>query len=245
MADAQDGVGTAAAAQVDAEEVVQHLREFAVRQAGLLVESDHGRLDIGSELTGGSPEGIGSLQRMPALHTTVAAPAATDVEIELALNRLAWNLDLELLLNVGFVDGTAAIGTGIGQRGFVDFVNLLGRRRTMGLLAIIVAGLAAGLFRLGLGRAFGERRRLTLVGPLEFGNAGFEFGNALTQGLTGGADDRLHTFSVTGHADLSCASSPLGALNNYIYVRLFGNVPSGFAALPLLSIRDKATHSIR
>src|SRR5581483_7595356 len=83
-AGAQHGVGGAAPGQVDAEQIVQDLRDLAVRQAGLLVEFHHGGLRVGAELAGGGAQGVGSLQGMAALHPPGAAAAATNVDVELA-----------------------------------------------------------------------------------------------------------------------------------------------------------------
>lgn len=106
---------------------------------------------------------------MPALDAKAATAASTDVHVELAMDGSAGNLDLVLLLNVDFVNTSAAIRTGLRQGSLVDFVDLPGRRwLTMGLNAVIVARFAARFFGLSLGLAFGERGGLTLTGAALF-----------------------------------------------------------------------------
>jgi hypothetical protein len=50
---------------------------------------------------------------MPTLDSAVAPPTTADVDIELAVDRLSWDLDLILLIDVGFVDLAAAVRAGI------------------------------------------------------------------------------------------------------------------------------------
>src|SRR2546425_1062812 len=100
---------------------------------------------------------------MSALNAVLALAARADVDVELAMNGFARNLDLVLVSDVSFVDGAAAIGAVVGQRRLMHFVDVR-RRLAMGLGAVIFAGLAAGLFRLGFGWSFGEGRRLAFPG---------------------------------------------------------------------------------
>jgi hypothetical protein len=67
---------------------------------------------------GGGAEGIGSLQGMAPLNPAVALTAPADVDVELAVNGLARDLDLELLGDVGFVEGATAVrvGSRVGRR---------------------------------------------------------------------------------------------------------------------------------
>src|SRR5438876_4221008 len=107
---------------------------------------------------------------MPPLHAALTAVAPADVDVELPIDRLAWNLDLVCLLEVGFLDGTAAVVTGVGQWGLVGFVDLFGRRwRPMGFGAVVVAAFAAGLPGFVLAAAFGKG------GGLAFAGAAFGF----------------------------------------------------------------------
>src|SRR6516162_10490837 len=87
------------------------------------------------------------------------------MDVELAMDGAARDLDLVLVGDVGFLDRPAAAGAGPRQRGLVDFVDV-GGWLPMGLGAVIGAGLAAGPLRLGLGRPFGEGGRLALAGAL-------------------------------------------------------------------------------
>ena len=137
--------------------------DFAMGQAALLVEIDDGCLGIGSELGSGGTQGVGSLQRMAALNPALALPTTADMHVELAVNRPAWNLDLVLVIDAGFLDGSAAVRASLGKRRLIGFIDLLGRL-AMRLGAVILAGLASGLFRLGLGWPLGEGSRLALAG---------------------------------------------------------------------------------
>src|SRR5260221_3916676 len=73
----QQDMSGPAARQCDAEEVAQDSRDFAMRQASVLIQFDNGGLSVGAELGCGGPERIGGLQRMSTLHTLPAtiAPA--------------------------------------------------------------------------------------------------------------------------------------------------------------------------
>jgi hypothetical protein len=102
---------------------------------------------------------------MAALQALVAAAATADMDVELAMDGAAWDLDLVLLRDVGFLDRPAAAGAGLRQRCLVDFVDV-GGGLPMGLGAVVRAGLAAGPLRLGLRRPFGEGGRLALAGAL-------------------------------------------------------------------------------
>jgi hypothetical protein len=102
---------------------------------------------------------------MPPLNAALALTAPADVDVELTVKRLARDLDLELLSDVRFVVGAAAVGAEFGQRCLVDFVDLLGGRwLAVGLGAVVLARLAAGLAGVGLGRALGEGPGLALTG---------------------------------------------------------------------------------
>jgi hypothetical protein len=106
---------------------------------------------------------------MPALDAEAATTALTDVHVELAMDWSAGNLDLILLLNVDFVNGSTAVRTGLGQGSLMGFVDLLRRRwLTMGPNAVIVARFAARFFGSSLGLAFRERGGLTLAGAALF-----------------------------------------------------------------------------
>ena len=113
----------------------------------------------------GGTESIGRLQGMASLNPAVALTALADVDIELSMDRLARNLHLELLSNVGFVEWAAAIGADIGQQCLVNLVNLFGSRwLAVSLGAVVLARLTARLKRMELGLALGEGSGLAFAG---------------------------------------------------------------------------------
>ena len=102
---------------------------------------------------------------MASLNPTVTLTALANMDVELSVDRLARNLHLELLSNVGFVEWAAAIGADIGQQCLVNLVNLFGSRwLAVGLGAIVLARLAARFARVQLGLALGEGTGLALAG---------------------------------------------------------------------------------
>jgi hypothetical protein len=151
---------------------------------------------------------------MAALHPPATARTVADVDVELAVDRLAGDLGLVLLLDVGLLERPAAVGTGLGQRGLVDLVDLR-RWRPARLGTVVGARLAAGLFGLCVRRALGEGGGLAFAGAEGLGELRFEFGDAPSQGFTGGADG-VHTDSIGGTKRTSCASLPPETLNNYL-----------------------------
>ena len=147
------------------EQALQAAADLAVRQAALFVEFDDGGLSIGSQLSGRGAEGVGGLQAMASLHAAMALTALTDMNVELAMDRLAWDLHLELLGDMGFVEEAAAVGADVRQRCFVDLIDLFGVGRfAVGLGAVVFTGLAAGPLGLADGRSLGEGGGLALAG---------------------------------------------------------------------------------
>jgi hypothetical protein len=137
---------------------------------------------------------------MPSLHTAVAPSALGDVDVELPVDGLARDLDLELPGDVCLVQRAAAIGAAVRQRCLVDLVDLLGAGRLpVGLGAVVLAGLAAGLLGLGGGFALGEGGGLALVGAgrlVELAAAlvlGLQVVETSLKGLAAGTRDGLHT----------------------------------------------------
>src|ERR1041384_4236133 len=165
LAGPQHDLRRSATAEVDAEQGSKHVRDFAVRQASAFVEIDDSRLGVGAHLAGSGTHGIRRLQRMPALAVAATVPAFAEVDVELPHDRSARDLFLILGLDVRFVDRAATVRTGVGQRRFQDFINVLGRR-SMAMLAVLATGLASWLFRVLLGWAPRERRRLAFAGTL-------------------------------------------------------------------------------
>ena len=138
---------------------------------------------------------------MASLNPPVALPALADVDVELPVDGPARDLDLELLGDVGLVQGAAAAGASAGQRRLVDLVDLFGvRRLAVGLGAVVLARLAAGLLGLGRGRALGEGGGLALAGAgrlVELAAEALVLGLQVTEtslkGLAAGTQDELHT----------------------------------------------------
>src|SRR5262249_6440076 len=122
----QHGVDTATAAEIDTEQAAQAADHLAVREPALLVEFHYGGLGLRARLGGGGAQSVGGLQRVPALEALVAAAATTDMDIELAIDRAARDLDLVLVGDVRFLDRPAAAGARLGQWRLVDFVDVRG-----------------------------------------------------------------------------------------------------------------------
>jgi hypothetical protein len=102
---------------------------------------------------------------MASLNPTKALTAPADVDVKLPVNRLARDLDLELLGDVGFVQWSAAVGAGVRQRHLVRLVNLVGRGWLAARLgAIVLARFSARLSRIKFGLALGEGSGLALAG---------------------------------------------------------------------------------
>src|SRR5262249_46960810 len=149
----------------DTEKALQAARDLTVRQTALFVEFDDGRLGIRSQLGGGGTQSVRSLQGVASLNPAVALTALANVDVELAGNGLARNLHLELLGDVSFVEGSAAVRADVGQGRLVNLVDLFGGRwLAVGLGAVVLARLTAGLAGVRLGLAFGERTGLSLAG---------------------------------------------------------------------------------
>jgi hypothetical protein len=110
----------------------------------LLVEFDDGSLGVGSELGRGGTEGVRRLQGMAPLNTAFALAAPADVDVELAVDGLARDLDLVLLGYMRLVERAAAVGAAVWQRCLVDLIDLFGAGRlAVRLGAVVLAGLAA------------------------------------------------------------------------------------------------------
>jgi hypothetical protein len=102
---------------------------------------------------------------MAPLNTAFAVAAPADVDIELAVDGLARDLDLVLLGYMRLVERATAIGAVVWQRRIVDLVNLLGAGRlAVGLGAVVLTRLAARLAGVRLRLALGERPCLALAG---------------------------------------------------------------------------------
>jgi hypothetical protein len=131
----------------------------------MLIEVNDGGLSVRAQLALGDAGGGAGLQWMSATQVLAALSAMAAVDFEFPKDGLAWNLGLELLIEMILDDVTAAIGTVIGQGRVERFIDLVGRRRLpMAVLAVLVAGLAARLVGVLFRRTFGERGGLPLGG---------------------------------------------------------------------------------
>jgi hypothetical protein len=136
-----------------------------MREAAFLVEVDGEGLGVGTELTGGSAEGVTGLKRMAALHAASAVAAASDMDTESAADGFARDLGLVLFGDFRLLQVLAAtVRARLGQRNFVLLVGRCGRL-AVGVPAIGIAGLAARWFGVRLRGAFGEGGGLALAGP--------------------------------------------------------------------------------
>ena len=196
--------------------VVEDRRDLAVRQAHLGVQ-DRGRgLGVGADLAGGRAQGVGRLERVPALGPLAARLAVADVDAELADQRRAGDLGLELVGRAGLDEAAPAVRAGVGQVGLVALGDLFGwRRRAVAVGAVGVARLAAGRLRVGLGRPLAERGGLPLAGaegvvepPGQLGDLGFEFGDTLEEFPAAGTRGLVHAAIVGKRATIRGARLP-------------------------------------
>jgi hypothetical protein len=106
---------------------------------------------------------------MPTLHPPAAVLALTELDRELAVDRMAGNLGLILAAGVCFFQvPPPAPRTAVRQRGCVALIDVLRRgNRAVLMTAVPPPPLAPGPFRLNDGTVpCAERRRLPLAGPL-------------------------------------------------------------------------------
>jgi hypothetical protein len=207
--------GAGPAAQGDAEQVPERCRDFTVRQARVFVQHDRRGLGGRADLAGGRPEGVGRLQPVPALDPPAALPAVADVNPEAPYDRPPGDVGRILVGDGGLDDRPPAVRAGVGQRGVVAFIDLIGwRRRQMGVLPVGVPGLAAGRLGVGLGRPLAERRGLPLAGaeglvapPGQVSDLRPQGGDFDHQSPTARARRFVHASSVAIRPSLSCARS--------------------------------------
>src|SRR5262249_12434661 len=148
------------------------------------------------------------------------------VDVELAVDRFARDLDLKLLGGVRLVERTTAVGAAVRQRCLVDLIDLFGAGRlAVGLGAVVLARLAARRLGLGDGLAFGEGGGLALAGAgrlVELAAEAFVLGvqvaEASLKGLAAGTRDGSHTLLYASHwPQLSCPDR--GAVINLGWTR--------------------------
>jgi hypothetical protein len=170
----------------------------------LLVEFDDGGLGIRSQLSGSGTQSIGRLQGMAPLNAAPALPTPPDVDVELPVDGPPRDLDLVLLSEVAFVEGSAAVGAGVWQSRLVGFIDPVGGRRlAVSLGAVGLAGLTAGPLGLVLGLALREGPGLALTGAgrlvelaAEALVLGLQMVEAPLKGLAAGTGEGLHTFII-------------------------------------------------
>ena len=102
---------------------------------------------------------------MPWLKASAAMATSPQMDIESTHQRLARDLDLELPIDVLFLNRSTAVGTLFGQRHIDDLVGFLFRKWAVGFGAIAVARLAARLLGVLLHRSLGERSGLAFLRP--------------------------------------------------------------------------------
>src|SRR6516165_1862371 len=199
---------TSGAAHLDAPHAVQQLHTFAISQAQLLLQHRQKRLQHRSQLGAGRSQRLRTLQRVLALHPRATMLTRADVDGELPVDRLLWQIDLILhILVADFQSLAAAIRTALGQRHDMSFGDLgRVRRLTMGFGPVVVAGFAAGPLGGLFGWSFGERRRLPLAAPrqllddrLQFLDGLLQAGNAALQ--AGVLGQQLVVTGVWRHPD--------------------------------------------
>src|SRR5689334_15142113 len=93
------------------------------------MQDRHRGLGVGADLAGGRAQGVGRLERVPALGPLAARLAVPDVDAELADQRGARDLGLELVGGAGLDEAAPAVRAGIGERSLVALGDLLGRGR--------------------------------------------------------------------------------------------------------------------
>jgi hypothetical protein len=155
---------------------------------------------------------------MASLNPTVTLTALADVDVELAVDGLARDLDLELLGNVGLIERAATIGAAVRQRCLVNFVDLFGSRGlAMGLGPIVFPRLAAWLVRIELGLALGKGAGLALssaAGLIELTTQSLVLGlqvvDSSLKGLAVGTPNRFHTGIIRSIGTCSCADDKWG-----------------------------------
>jgi hypothetical protein len=152
------------------------------------------------------------LQRMASLEPPAALVALPHVDVKLPVDRLTWDLHLELLGHMRFVERATAIRAAVRQRCLVDLIDLVGAwRLAVGLGAVVLARLAAGLLGLCSGLTLGEGGGLALAGTgrlvelaAEALVLGLQVAEASLKGFAAGTQDGLHT-CIIREGGRSCA----------------------------------------
>jgi hypothetical protein len=174
-------------------------------------------LSIGTNLAGGRAQRIGCLERVPALSPFAAHVAVTDVDTELADQRLTRDLGLELLGYASLDESAPTVRASIGELGFVALGNWFRWRWSVAVGAVSVARLATGCFRIGLGWSFAKRSPLAFAGadglfqlPSQFRDLSSEFGNLFVEFPATGTRRLVHTEMLPHQPLFNCAGGREG-----------------------------------
>ena len=145
---------------VQAERVAQQVGDLRQRRAHHRVQLDHQRGDAGTELRAGRAQGVGSLQRVPALHAPLTLRAVADLDIEAAHERThRGQVFLILLFHARHGNGAAAIRTRRRDRGRKRLVGMC-RTGAASLPTVPRTGLPAGTPATTLRPVLRKQRRL-------------------------------------------------------------------------------------
>ena len=143
---------------------VQNPGDLLQRRAQLGVQLDHQRGDVRTQLGGGGAQGVGGLQRVPALHPPPTPRAVADLDVETpyeGLNRR--QLFLILRRHPVHGDRAAAVGTTRRDRRRVDLVDARGRLAPP-LLPVVRTAPSPRTLAASLPPVLGEGGRLPLAG---------------------------------------------------------------------------------
>ena len=140
---------------------------------------------------------VGSLQPMAAPHLMIAAGAAAHGNVELPIDRLAGNLDLVLLIDMGLHQTAAAARAFFRQRGWMDLINVR-RGLAKGVGAVVRAGLASGL--LNTSQQVGGAIGIAIASSIAAGHtrALLHAGHTMPSALTGGYQHALWVLGAIG-----------------------------------------------
>jgi len=178
------------------------------------VEERGGGLRIGADLTGGRTQRVGGLEWVPALGPLAACVAVADVDAELAEERRARNLGLELLGRAGLDEATLAVRAHIREGRLVALSDRFRWRGPVAVLAVSAPRFAAGHFWIGLGRAFAERGGLSLARadgvvelPGQLRDPGFQIGDTLEEFPATGTRGLVHAAMLPDQPAFDCTGA--------------------------------------
>lgn len=164
LAQSQHRAADSAATGLQPIAMVQHLGDVRVGEAQLLGQLCGQRDRLRPQLDVRRAEGVGRLQRMPALHVPAAVPAVADLHIEPAHDGAPHDVFLKLWPGVGGHDPAPAAITRRRQRHLDRLVDSVGFA-SLGARSVLRPGLAARRLGIRLRGISRERRRLALALP--------------------------------------------------------------------------------